>query len=71
MYLWVPLPDGLASGPFAEQLLEEEYVAVLAGSSFGPGGEGFFRVALTVNEERLSEAASRISRVLERARQAV
>jgi LL-diaminopimelate aminotransferase len=71
MYLWVPLPEGLASAPFAEQLLEEEYVAVLAGSSFGPAGEGYFRIALTVNEERFSEAASRLSRVLERARQAV
>jgi LL-diaminopimelate aminotransferase len=71
MYLWVPLPNGLASGPFAEQLLDEEYVAVLAGSSFGPGGEGFFRVALTVNEDRFREAATRIGRVLERARQAV
>jgi LL-diaminopimelate aminotransferase len=71
MYLWVPLPDGMAAGPFAEQLLEEEYVAVLAGSSFGPAGEGFFRVALTVNEDRFGEAAARIGRVLERARQAV
>jgi LL-diaminopimelate aminotransferase len=71
MYLWVPLPDGVASGPFAEQLLDEEYVAVLAGSSFGPGGEGFFRVALTVNEDRLREAITRIGRVLERARQVV
>jgi LL-diaminopimelate aminotransferase len=71
MYLWVPLPDGPASGTFAEQLLEEEYVAVLAGSSFGPGGEGYFRVALTVNEARFREAAGRIARMLERARQVV
>jgi LL-diaminopimelate aminotransferase len=71
MYLWVPLPEGLQSGPFAEQLLEEEYLAVLAGSAFGPGGEGFFRVALTVDEDRFREAARRISRVLERTRQAV
>jgi LL-diaminopimelate aminotransferase len=71
MYLWVPMPEGVASAPFAEQLLEEEYVAVLAGSSFGPGGEGYFRVALTVNEDRFREAAARIARVLERARQMV
>lgn len=71
MYLWVPLPDGIPSGPFAERLLEEEFVAVLAGSSFGPGGEGFFRVALTVDEPRFEEAATRIARTLEHARQAV
>lgn len=71
MYLWVPLPEGVPSGPFAEQLLEEEFVAVLAGSSFGPAGEGFVRIALTVSEARFGEAASRMARALERARQAV
>lgn len=71
MYLWIPIPDGLASAGFAEQVLEEESVALLAGSSFGPGGEGYVRVALTVTEDRFREAAVRIGRVLERARQAV
>jgi LL-diaminopimelate aminotransferase len=71
MYLWVPLPDGVASGPFAEQLLEDEALAVLAGSSFGPAGEGFFRVALTVDEPRFREATARLARVLERTRQVV
>ncbi len=71
MYLWVPLPDGIPSGPFAERLLEEEFVAVLAGSSFGPAGEGFFRVALTVDEARFDEAAARIARALAHARQVV
>ncbi|MDH3497760.1 MAG: aminotransferase class I/II-fold pyridoxal phosphate-dependent enzyme [Gemmatimonadota bacterium] len=71
MYLWVPLPDGIPSAPFAERLLEDEFVAVLAGSSFGPAGEGYFRVALTVNEARFAEAATRIARTLAHARQAV
>ena len=65
MYLWVPLPLGVASGPFARRVLEQEGVVVLHGSSFGRSGEGFFRVALTVGEQRLREAVQRMGRVLE------
>jgi LL-diaminopimelate aminotransferase len=64
MYLWVPLPAGLGSWGFAEHLLEQEAVAVLPGGSFGAGGEGYFRIALTVSEARLAEAARRIERCL-------
>lgn len=64
MYLWVPLPAGLESGPFARRLLLEEGVAVLPGVSLGAGGEGFFRIALTVPEARLREATERIGRVI-------
>jgi LL-diaminopimelate aminotransferase len=65
MYLWVPLPDGELSEPFARRLLLEQGVAVLPGSSLGRGGEGFFRIALTVSEERIREATRRIGRVLQ------
>jgi LL-diaminopimelate aminotransferase len=61
MYLWVPLPAGVESGPWARRLLLEQGVAVLPGHSMGSGGEGFFRVALTTTEERLREAAGRIA----------
>jgi LL-diaminopimelate aminotransferase len=64
MYLWVPLPDGIASAAFAERLMSEEGVIVLPGAAFGAGGEGFFRVSFIVSPERLSEAASRAGRVL-------
>lgn len=63
MYLWVPLPDGVASQPFARRLLLEQGVAVLPGAALGAGGEGFFRIALTVPEERLREAVRRIGRL--------
>ena len=66
MYLWVPLPGGMASAGFARRVLEEEGVVVLHGSSFGKSGEGFVRVALTVSPERLREASRRMARVLER-----
>ena len=64
MYLWVPVPGGEGSIPFAARALEEEGVIVLPGAALGPGGEGFFRVALTVGAERLEEAANRLGRIL-------
>ena len=66
MYLWVPLPVGVESAEFARRALEQEGVVMLHGSSFGPSGEGFFRLALTVSPERLREAVQRMARVLER-----
>lgn len=65
MYLWVPLPEGVSSALFAERLLEDEGVIVLAGSGFGPGGEGFFRISFITGPERLAEAARRAGRVLQ------
>jgi len=64
MYVWVPLPEGVASAAFARRALEEVGVVTLAGSGFGAGGEGFFRVALTVGTPRLVEAAERLGKVL-------
>lgn len=65
MYLWVPLPDGVLSGPFAKNAIEEAGVVVLPGSSFGPAGEGYFRIALTVGVPRMREAVARLGRTLE------
>jgi LL-diaminopimelate aminotransferase len=66
MYLWIPLPEHITSAEFAELLMEEEGVIVLPGSSFGQGGEGFFRVSFVTSKERLREAAARAGRVLTR-----
>ncbi len=63
MYLWIPVPGGEGSDEFARRALEEEGVVVLPGAGLGPGGEGFFRVALTVSAERLREAAERLGRL--------
>jgi LL-diaminopimelate aminotransferase len=64
MYLWVPLPAGVGSAEFGARALEEEGVVVLPGSAFGAGGEGHFRIALTVGPERLREGVLRLGRIL-------
>jgi LL-diaminopimelate aminotransferase len=68
MYLWVALPDGLPSAAFARRALEETGAVVLPGSSFGPAGEGYFRIALTVGPDRLREGAGRLGRILQASR---
>jgi LL-diaminopimelate aminotransferase len=63
MYLWIPLPEGVSSAPFADALMEEG-VVVLPGSGLGAGGEGFFRVSFITSPERIAEAAQRAGKVL-------
>jgi LL-diaminopimelate aminotransferase len=60
-YIWVHVPDGHTSETFTELVLEEAGVVVSPGPSFGPSGEGYVRISLTIADERLEEAASRIA----------
>lgn len=59
-YLWVPVPTGMSSVEFVGLMLEKCGVVVPPGIGYGPEGEGFFRVALTVPEARLQEALQRM-----------
>jgi len=68
MYLWIPLPAGMPSAVFARHAIEKAGVVVLPGSAFGPAGEGFFRIALTVGADRLRAGAERLGGVLEQLR---
>jgi LL-diaminopimelate aminotransferase len=60
-YIWARVPAGYSSATFTELVLEEAGVVVSPGPSFGPSGEGFVRLSLTVPDERLQEAAQRIA----------
>lgn len=64
MYLWLPLPAGVMSKDFHEQLLEREGVVVLPGRGLGEGGEGFVRVSFITSPARIADAAKRAGRVL-------
>jgi arginine:pyruvate transaminase len=57
---------GLSGDDFARRLLAEENVVTMPGESFGQGGSGHLRVALTVSEDDITEAAKRIVRLAER-----
>jgi LL-diaminopimelate aminotransferase len=59
-YLWLRVPNGHTSASFASLVLEESNVVVSPGPSYGPSGEGFVRLSLTVPDERLEEAVRRI-----------
>jgi aminotransferase len=59
---------GLSSEAFAQGLLEEERVAVIPGSAFGPSGEGHVRACYATSYEQLEEALVRIGRFVDRHR---
>ncbi|MEY3298381.1 MAG: LL-diaminopimelate aminotransferase, partial [Cyanobacteriota bacterium] len=60
MYLWVPCPLDSTSTDFALSVLQETGVVVTPGNAFGPGGEGYVRVSLIADCDRLGEAMDRI-----------
>ena len=60
LYVWVRIPDGYSSAEFAELLLEERDVVVTAGNGYGPSGEGYVRLSLTISESDLNEGLRRI-----------
>jgi alanine-synthesizing transaminase len=67
MFAWAPLPPKLAhlgSLEFSKQLLTEAKVAVAPGVGYGEKGEGFVRIAMVENEQRLRQAARNIKRYL-------
>src|SRR5579872_219366 len=68
MFAWAPLPKGFAeigSMQFATLMVEKSGVVVSPGVAFGEHGEGFVRIALVENEQRIRQAARNIRRFLE------
>ncbi|MEW6274381.1 MAG: LL-diaminopimelate aminotransferase [Bacillota bacterium] len=61
-YVWAPVPAGYTSASFAEAVLEKAAVVITPGTGYGAGGEGYFRLSLTVPTARLQEALERIRR---------
>jgi LL-diaminopimelate aminotransferase len=60
IYVWAPVPEGHTSASYCELVLEESGVVLSPGGAYGPNGEGFFRISLTVPDERLAEAVERL-----------
>lgn len=68
MFVWAPIPEiwrqRMSTMDFGMMLLEKGNVAVSPGSGFGPAGEGYLRMSLVENEERLRQAVRQIKQCL-------
>ncbi|MFA1821081.1 pyridoxal phosphate-dependent aminotransferase [Virgibacillus oceani] len=62
-FAWLPVPDNFTSEGFTDFLLDKADVAVAAGNGFGTYGEGYVRVGLLVDKERIKEAIERIDKL--------
>jgi len=60
IYVWAPVPDGHTSASYCELVLEESGVVISPGGAYGQSGEGWFRISLTVPDDRLTEAVERM-----------
>jgi alanine-synthesizing transaminase len=67
MFAWAPIPERfrhLGSLEFSKLLVEKADVAVAPGVGFGEHGEGYVRIALVENEQRIRQAARNVGRFL-------
>ncbi len=59
-YVWIDVPDGYTSAGFATHLLTKTGIVATPGNGFGGAGEGYLRMALTVDSKRIKEVLKRI-----------
>ena len=67
MFAWAPIPEqfqSIGALEFSKRLLSEAHVAVAPGVGFGEMGEGYVRIALVENEQRLRQAARGVKKML-------
>jgi len=69
MFVWTRVPDehlrGMSTLDYTMDLMENAEVAVAPGRAFGENGEGFLRIALVENEQRLRQAMKQINRFVQ------
>jgi len=61
-YVWGRVPEGSTSEEFCAEVLEKAQVLLVPGSGYGEHGEGYFRISITVPEDRLREAVDRMKK---------
>jgi len=69
MFAWAPIPEdfrAMGSVAFAKRMMEEADVAVAPGVGFGEHGEGYVRIGLVENEQRIRQAARNVKKMLSR-----
>jgi LL-diaminopimelate aminotransferase len=62
-FCWANTPGGAKSMDLCSRLIEEAHVVTVPGGGFGPAGEGYLRMALTVDVARIKEAVTRIGNI--------
>jgi LL-diaminopimelate aminotransferase len=63
LYIWTPIPAGYSSAEYAQKLLDEVNVVVTPGNGYGPGGEGYIRLSLTIPDDQIDEGLRRLSQL--------
>lgn len=61
-YVWFEVPEGISSSEFCARMLSEAGVVVTPGNGFGDCGEGYARVSVTFDTQRIEQAAERIAK---------
>jgi LL-diaminopimelate aminotransferase len=61
LYVWAKIPPGFNSMEFSASLLDQVGVLVIPGTGYGPSGEGFVRLSLTLSDASLVKALSKLS----------
>ena len=64
IYVWAPVPKGYTSSSFAELILEKAAVVITPGLGYGERSDGYFRIALTQEVDRIQEALDRMQAAL-------
>ncbi|MEE9379968.1 MAG: LL-diaminopimelate aminotransferase [Hyphomonadaceae bacterium] len=68
MFAWAPIPEScraMGSLEFSLQLMSQAHIAVAPGAAFGEHGEGYVRIGLVENEQRIRQAARNVKRFLD------
>ena len=63
IYIWMRVPEGFTSLSFSTHVLDRAGIFFTPGNAYGPSGEGFVRISLTVEDERIREAIDRLKEV--------
>ncbi len=61
LYIWAKVPPNYTSMEFATELLEQTGVLVIPGTGYGPSGEGYVRLSLTISDAALVKGLSKLN----------
>jgi len=62
-YLWIKVPAGFTSSDCTAHLLTNAGIVTTPGNGFGTSGEGFIRMALTIDKDRIAEVVERLKKL--------